>query len=146
MRDRLATESAEEREARLQQMSTRQRERLAVETNQQREDRLQHASERDREQSQLVLFEQRSVQVKMRRFHTHFASMNSSRCSTCSESFPELQLRPLSTECVRCCRDKHVPKMCSSLLTIRTLAPYHPSCRLALIHANRYEVLIAILC
>ena len=114
MRDRLVTESAEEREVRLQQMSTCQRERLAVETNQQREDRLQRASERDREQSQLMLFEQRSVQVKMRRFHAHFASLNSSRCSTCSESSPGLQFRPPSTEYVRCCRDKHVPKMCSS--------------------------------
>ena len=135
MRDRLATESAEEREVRLQQMSTCQRERLAVETNQQREDRLQRASERDREQSQLVLFEQRSVQVKMRRFHAHFASLNSSRCSTCSESSPGLQFRPPSTEYVRCCRDKHVPKMCSSANNM-DLAPYHPSCRLALIHAN----------
>ena len=64
--ERLAAESAEEREARLQQMRTRQHERLSVETNEEREDRLQHASERDRErQSQLMLFEQHSVQQKM---------------------------------------------------------------------------------
>ena len=47
MRDRLATESVEEREARLQQMSTRQRERLATKSAEEREARLvphgQHA-------------------------------------------------------------------------------------------------------
>ena len=42
MRDRLATESVEEREARLQQMSTRQRERLATESAEEREARLYH--------------------------------------------------------------------------------------------------------
>ena len=36
MRDRLATESVEEREARLQQMSTRQRERLTTESTEER--------------------------------------------------------------------------------------------------------------
>ena len=133
-----SVETNEEREARLQQMRTRQHERLSVETNEEREDRLHMpVTQRDREQSQLVLFEQCSVQVKMRRFHAHSASLNSSRCSTCSESFPGLQLHPPSTECVRCCRDKHVPKMCSSANNkLWTLAPYHPSCRLALIHAN----------
>ena len=40
-RERLATESAEEREARLQQMSSRQRERLATESAEEREARLQ---------------------------------------------------------------------------------------------------------
>ena len=42
MRDRLATESVEEREARLQQMSTRQREQLATESAEEREARLYH--------------------------------------------------------------------------------------------------------
>ena len=41
MRDRLATKSVEEREARLQQMSTYQRERLATESAEEREARLQ---------------------------------------------------------------------------------------------------------
>ena len=43
MRDRFAVESVEDREARLQQMSTRQRGRLAVETDEEREDRLQRS-------------------------------------------------------------------------------------------------------
>ena len=41
MRDRLATESVEEREARLQQVSTCQRERLATESAEERKARLQ---------------------------------------------------------------------------------------------------------
>ena len=46
MRDRLATESVEEGEARLQQMSTRQRERLATESAEEREARLQQIRDR----------------------------------------------------------------------------------------------------
>ena len=46
MRDRLATESVEEREARLLQMSTRQRERLATESVEEREARLQQMRDR----------------------------------------------------------------------------------------------------
>ena len=111
MRDRLTAESAEEREARLQRMSTLQHARLAVETDEEREDRLQRAREQS---SQVLLFEQHSIQVKMRRFHAHFALLNPSRCSTCLESFPGLQLRPPSTECVHCYPDKHAPKMYSS--------------------------------
>ena len=42
MRDRLAAESVEEKESRLQQMSTRQRERLATESAEEREARLYH--------------------------------------------------------------------------------------------------------
>ena len=110
-RERRAAESAEEREARLQRMSALQRGRLAVETDEEREDRLQRAREQS---SQVLLFEQHSIQVKMRRFHAHFALLDSSTCSTCLESFPGLQLHPPSTECVRCYRDKHAPKMYSS--------------------------------
>ena len=44
MRDRLAAETPEEREARLQHMSTYQHERLAAETPKEREARLQHMS------------------------------------------------------------------------------------------------------
>ena len=46
MRDRLAAKSVEEREARLQQMSTRQRERLATESAEEREARLQQMRDR----------------------------------------------------------------------------------------------------
>ena len=45
MRDRLAAETSEEGEARLQRMCTNQRDRLAAESVEQREDRRQRASE-----------------------------------------------------------------------------------------------------
>ena len=65
MRDRLAAETPEEREARLQHMSTYQHERLAAETAKEREVRLQCDRQRHRDQqlvqSQLLLFEQHSI-------------------------------------------------------------------------------------
>ena len=59
LRERLAFETAEERTARLQQMSANQPERLASETAEEREVRLQYYSDKHRElqvvQSQLPL-------------------------------------------------------------------------------------------
>ena len=49
MRDRLAVETPEEREARLQRMSTNQHERLAVESPKKREARLQQMNINQRE-------------------------------------------------------------------------------------------------
>ena len=62
--DRLAAETEEQREARLQRMRANQYERLAAETEQRREARLQ----RDRERQQQPL---PSVQAKMRKFFIH---------------------------------------------------------------------------
>ena len=91
-RNRLASETAEERESRLQQMSAQQCDRLASETAEEEDIRLQCYSVRHREQivvlSQLPLFEQRSVRTKMQRFHAHMASLESPQCTTCSEMFP----------------------------------------------------------
>ena len=50
MRDRLAAETPEEREARLQHMSTYQHEGLAVETAKEREVKLQCDRQRHRDQ------------------------------------------------------------------------------------------------
>ena len=117
-RERLALEPPEERETRLQQGSTRQRERLAVETIEERETRLQCYSMRYRgHQSvspQLPLFQQCSTQAKMRKFHSNMATLDTPVCATCSERFPGLQLHSNSTECLRCSRDKHTPKVYSS--------------------------------
>ena len=78
---RLASETAEQRTARLQQMSANRHKRLASETAEERDVRLQYYSDRHRElqvvQSQLPLFEQRSVCTKMLRFHAHMASLDS---------------------------------------------------------------------
>ena len=128
MRDRLATELAEEREARLQQM----RDRLATESVEEREARLQQMSTRERERLATESAEEREARLQQMR----------DRLAT--ESAEERELGQAAADegptglCVRCCRDKHVPKMCSSANNnIWTLAPYHPSCRLALIrHAN----------
>ena len=111
--ERLATETEEQREVRLQQLSINQRERLAAETEEQREDRLQRISERETPATDQP-FKQRSVQMKMRRFHDYFASLSSPSCSTCSESFPCIQLHSSTTESLRCHRDKHTPKLYSS--------------------------------
>ena len=117
-RDRLAAETPEEREARLQHMSTYQHERLAAETAEEREVRLQCDRQRHRDQqlvqSQLPLFEQHSIRAKMHKFHAHFATLDLSTCTTCLESFPGLQLHLGSAECLRCSRDKHIPKLYSS--------------------------------
>ena len=92
-------------------------ERLAVETPEARETRLQRYSVRYREQSaqpQLPLFQQCSIKAKMRKFHANMATLDTPVCTTCSESFPGLQLHSKSTECLRCSRDKRIPKLYSS--------------------------------
>ena len=124
-RHRLASETVEERAVRLQQMSANQHHRLAAETGSEREARLQRNREGQRgEQSQLPLFEQPSVQAKMRNFHAEIAVLEMQKCTTCSEAFPDLQLRSHCTECVRCNRDKHVPKLYSSMnCTLRLRNP-----------------------
>ena len=99
MRDRLASETEEERAARLQQMSANQHHRMAAETGSEREARLQRNREGQRgQQSQLPLFEQPSVQAKMRKFYAEIAALEMQKCTTCSERFPGLQLRSHSTE------------------------------------------------
>ena len=72
-----------------------------------------------------------------RNFHAEIAALEMQKCTTCSEAFPGLQLRSHSTECMRCNRDKHVPKLYSSMnnmprRTSRTAPPAlhalaHPS-------------------
>ena len=92
-RHRLASETEEERAARLQQMSANQRHRLAAETGSEREARLQRNREEQRgQQSQLPLFEQPSVQAKMRNCHAEIAALEMQKCTTCSEAFPGFQL------------------------------------------------------
>ena len=107
MRDRVAAETSEEREGRLQQMSDHQRDRLAAETPEQRQARLHHRSQRP-------LFEQPCVQTKMAKFHAHMSTLDISTCTTCSEGFPGLQLYSSTSQCLQCSRDKHTPKLYTS--------------------------------
>ena len=59
---------------------------MAAETGSEREARLQRNSEGQRgQQSQLPLFEQPSVQAKMRKFHAEIAALEMQKCTTCSE-------------------------------------------------------------
>ena len=67
---RLPAESAEQREARLLQVSTNQHERLAAESDEERKLRRQRANERETHTSREQPFKQRSVQMKMRVFTT----------------------------------------------------------------------------
>ena len=48
------------------------------------------------------------------KFRMQLASLEVTRCSTCSEAFPGLHLQSGSTECARCGRDKHMPKLFST--------------------------------
>ena len=102
MRDRLAAETTEERETRLQRVSTNQHERLAVETPKERELRLECYSTRYMEQQfvqpQLPLFQQCSIQPKMRQFHANMATLNTLTCSICSERFPGLHFHSKPNE------------------------------------------------
>ena len=58
------------------------------------------------------LFEQCAVRHKMSTFHSKLMSLESHRCSTCLECFPDLSMAAGgSTECTRCSHDKHIPKL-----------------------------------
>ena len=84
---RLAAESSEKREARLQSVRVRHRQQQVM-------------------QAQLPLFQQSSVRTKILKFHALIATLDALRCSTCSERYPGLELQSHSTECLQCSRDK----------------------------------------
>lgn len=51
---------------------------------------------------------------KISEFHAYLENLVTSKCTTCYEAFPGLKLQRLTTECQRCWRDKHIPKLYSS--------------------------------
>ena len=122
-RDRRAAETEEGRQARLGQLRADQRERLANETFEERETRLEERRERDQQQARAEepLMHQRWVQAILKKFHLYFSSLEVPTCSTSLESFPGLRLLG-PTECVRCGRDKRVPKLFSEENNM------HPGC------------------
>ena len=104
-RQRLATESIEEREARLRQLSIHQHQRLTFETVEEREVRLQRARQRERDirtsgEQASHLFTQPSVQEKMRRFHSHIASLT---CPQVLYLFGKLSWTSASSSVQRVC-------------------------------------------
>ena len=137
--DRLANESCmatEERDTRICRMSTLQRQRLDKQ-------RL-HQEERE-SSSQLV--NNSLVQTKMRAFHGHFAPLTSPKCSTCLQNFPGLQLplwviQPLSA-CMHCCRDKHIPNVCSSANNM-DLGPLPPQLQVSSLLTQYYITQVCI--
>ena len=81
---RIATESAEEREARLQQLRVAQQQRIATETSEEIEarrarDRRNHM---DLKTAEVPLFQQTRVCFKMRQFHSRLKSVRVPRCVT----------------------------------------------------------------
>ena len=78
MRDRLAAKSVEGMEMRLQQMSSSQRERLAAWNAEEREIRLQHpqgAASAPTQEPGNEAIQQHAVQAKMQKFHAQMAAL-----------------------------------------------------------------------
>ena len=114
---RIAAETSEDRAVRLKDLRFRQQPRLAAETPEQTEARQAH----DREvhtprslplSSALSLLHNPGVQAKMSKFHAQISSLQVATCITCMERFPDMTTRctAAGTECIRCFRDKHLPK------------------------------------
>ena len=82
---RIATESAEEREARLQQLRVAQQQRIATETTSE-EIEVRRARDRrnhmDLKTAEVPLFQQTCVHFKMRQFHSRLKSVCVPRCVT----------------------------------------------------------------
>ena len=148
---RIATESAEEREARLQQLRVAQKQRIATETSEEIEarrarDRRNHM---DLETAEVPLFQQTRVRFKMRHFHSRLKSVCVPRCVTCLESFPGMNVRRVSvssddTECLRCARDKHNPKIYSSV-KYKLLTVQHSTCDSRCRRSSRSPTMLSIL-
>ena len=112
----IAAETDEERASRLQHMSDLQQQRISTETHEERATRISAAQERLQNRTlddeKLPKLEQRGVQAKMQSFHRDIAALSSPTCITCMESFPGMRVTSKS-ECARCSRDKHTPKVFS---------------------------------
>ena len=112
----IAAETHEERASRLQRMSVLQQQRIASETPDERAIRISVAQERLQNRTlddeKLQKLEQRGVQAKMQSFHRDISALSSPTCITCMESFPGMKVT-FKSECARCSRDKHTPKVFS---------------------------------
>ena len=116
---RLSRETSEGRTARLENMSHNRELRRSSELDEDRADRLgasaaQVGSQAEtRQDRHLPMLEQHHVQARMRHFHQEIATIESPTCSTCMEKFPGMKVSVNRSECLRCTRDKHVPKLYS---------------------------------
>ena len=69
--------------------------------------------------SELPPLQQPAVHSKMKTFHSRLGSLQVTKCVTCLERFPGLNVTVVApdsndAECVCCRRDKHIPKVYSS--------------------------------
>ena len=115
---KLSIETEEERQSRLEQMSALQQHRLSTETEEKKAVRLSAARERRQAEvrwdGHLPLLERQHVQARMRGFHQEMATIETPICTTCKECFPGMKVNAKKSECQRCARDKHVPKLFSA--------------------------------
>ena len=156
MRDRLVSETVEERAARLQQMSANQRHRLAAETGGEREARLQRNREGQRgQQSQLSLFEQPSVQAKMRNFHAEIAALEMQKCtSNNAVNICTLRLRNLNCQTPAFASlpsliqffTHHIPRGLGCTSRPAPATPHQPLCTRLHIHRIRAHTPPTMLC
>ena len=107
-RERLAAETHEERAARLERMSALQRERLAAESEEERATRL--ANKNVHSDEHLPLLERQNVRSAMRFFHDERFQL----APPVMKNFLGLKVNSQS-ECLRCSRDKQVPKLYSAM-------------------------------
>ena len=82
--------------------------RLVAESKEEKATRLENVQP----DQHLPPFEQRCVQSAMRSFHQEMSTIDTATCSTCMEKFPGMKVNGQS-ECLRCARDKNVPKLYS---------------------------------
>ena len=113
---RLSTEVDEERAARLENMSHNRELRRSSELDEERADRLGASAAHIGSQAEtrhLPMLEQHHVQARMCHFHQEISTIESPTYSTCMEKFPGMKVSVNGSECLRCTRDKHIPKLYS---------------------------------
>ena len=105
------------RQARVDADRAAQQLRRDRETPEARQARLQQDRQRHQQQREVnpdvPLFEQPTVHSKMRSFHSRLMSLEFFECTSCLEQFPDMSMSASRTECARCGRDKHIPKLYS---------------------------------
>ena len=127
---RIATESAEESEARLQQLRVAQQQRIATETTSEEIEARRARDRRNRmdlKTAEVPLFQQTCVDFKMRQFHSRLKSVCVPRCVT----KVSMHLRISHSLCTAvhnydslCGRSSRSPIMLSILLVILILYIY----------------------
>ena len=61
------------------------------------------------------LFEQTEVRNETLKFHSNIAAIDAPKCSICLEQFPGMKLHSFTSQCIHCHRDKHIPKLYSTM-------------------------------